>query len=94
MQIDVALRKYQTYFKMPGESQKVERLMEVFSSRYCRCNRDVVSRLRNPGDTVFILSFAIVMLNTDLHNKNVKDEKRMTLEQFIKNSCSKSKKSV
>ena len=84
MQIDVALRKFQTYFRMPGEAQKIERLMEVFSQRYCSCNREVVSRLRSP-DTVFVLAFAIIMLNTDLHTPNLKPERRMKLEDFIKN---------
>lgn len=51
MQVDVALRKFQQYFRMPGEAQKIERLMEVFSQRYCHCNVDIVARLRSP-DTV------------------------------------------
>lgn len=84
MQVDVALRKFQTYFRMPGEAQKIERLMEVFSQRYCSCNREVVARLRSP-DTVFVLAFAIIMLNTDLHTPNLKPERRMKLEDFIKN---------
>lgn len=49
--VDVALRKFQTYFRMPGEAQKIERLMEVFSSRYCQCNPDMIHRLRS-SDTV------------------------------------------
>lgn len=53
MQIDVALRKFQAYFRMPGEAQKIERLMEVFSQRYCQCNLDIIARLRSP-DTVSI----------------------------------------
>lgn len=36
-------------------------------------------------DTIFILAFAIIMLNTDLHSPNIKAEKKMRLEQFIKN---------
>ncbi|RZF33276.1 hypothetical protein LSTR_LSTR007621 [Laodelphax striatellus] len=84
MQVDVALRKFQTFFRMPGEAQKIERLMEVFSHRYCHCNRDVVARLRNL-DTVFVLAFAIIMLNTDLHTPNLKPERRMKIEDFIKN---------
>lgn len=51
MQVDVALRKFQQYYRMPGEAQKIERLMEVFSQRYCQCNIDIVARLRSP-DTV------------------------------------------
>lgn len=84
MQVDVALRKFQTYFRMPGEAQKIERIIEVFSHRYCHCNRDVVARLRNL-DTVFILAFAIIMLNTDLHTPNLKPERRMKMNDFIKN---------
>ncbi|XP_043485267.1 IQ motif and SEC7 domain-containing protein 1-like isoform X3 [Leptopilina heterotoma] len=84
MQVDVALRKFQTYFRMPGEAQKIERLMEVFSQRYCQCNPDVISRLRS-ADTIFVLAFAIIMLNTDLHTPNLKPERRMRMEDFIKN---------
>ncbi|XP_012265797.2 IQ motif and SEC7 domain-containing protein 1 isoform X2 [Athalia rosae] len=84
MQVDVALRKFQAYFRMPGEAQKIERLMEVYSQRYCQCNPDVVARLRSP-DTVFVLAFAIIMLNTDLHTPNLKPERRMRLDDFIKN---------
>ncbi|XP_067129001.1 IQ motif and SEC7 domain-containing protein 1 isoform X3 [Centruroides vittatus] len=84
MQVDVALRKFQTFFRMPGEAQKIERLVEVFSHRYIECNRDIVAKLQN-ADTVFVLAFAIIMLNTDSHTPNMKAEKRMKLEDFIKN---------
>lgn len=84
MQVDVALRKFQAYFRMPGEAQKIERLMEVFSHRYCQCNQDIVGRLRS-SDTIFVLAFAIIMLNTDLHTPNLKPERRMRVEDFIKN---------
>ena len=59
MQVDVALRKFQQYYRMPGEAQKIERLMEIFSHRYCQCNVDVVARLRSP-DTVS--TFIIICL--------------------------------
>lgn len=49
--VDLALKKFQGYFRMPGEAQKIERLMEVFSHRYCICNPDVVGKLRS-SDTV------------------------------------------
>ncbi|KAM7357985.1 brefeldin-resistant Arf-GEF family protein schizo isoform 2-T3 [Cochliomyia hominivorax] len=84
MQVDVALRKFQAYFRMPGEAQKIERLMEVFSQRFCQCNQDIVGRLRS-SDTIFVLAFAIIMLNTDLHTPNLKPERRMRVEDFIKN---------
>ncbi|MCL4122177.1 UNVERIFIED_CONTAM: hypothetical protein GTU68_063758 [Idotea baltica] len=84
MQVDVALRKFQTHFRMPGEAQKIERLMQIFAQRYCQCNRDIVAKLRDP-ETIFVLAFAIIMLNTDLHTASLKPEKRMKLEDFIKN---------
>ncbi|XP_052870014.1 IQ motif and SEC7 domain-containing protein 2-like [Anopheles cruzii] len=84
MQVDVALRKFQGYFRMPGEAQKIERLMEVYSARYCQCNGDIVARLRS-HDTVFVLAFAIIMLNTDLHTPNLKPERRMRCDDFVKN---------
>ncbi|XP_077999135.1 IQ motif and SEC7 domain-containing protein 1-like [Glandiceps talaboti] len=84
MTLDDALRRFQTYYRMPGEAQKIERLMEAFAQRYCMCNPKVVNRFKNP-DTVFILAFAIIMLNTDQHNPNVKAERKMKLEDFVKN---------
>jgi IQ motif/SEC7 domain-containing protein len=51
MPIDVALRKFQGYFRMPGEAQKIERLMEIYSHRYGVCNPEVIAKLRSP-DTV------------------------------------------
>ncbi|GFW53602.1 IQ motif and SEC7 domain-containing protein 1 [Trichonephila clavipes] len=84
MQVDVALRKFQTFFRMPGEAQKIERLVEVFSHRYIDCNHDIASKFHNP-ETVFVLAFAIIMLNTDLHTPNMKAERRMKLEEFIRN---------
>ncbi|XP_037032871.1 IQ motif and SEC7 domain-containing protein 1 isoform X3 [Bradysia coprophila] len=84
MQVDVALRKFQAYFRMPGEAQKIERLMEIFSQRYCQCNSDIIARLRS-SDTIFVMAFAIIMLNTDLHTPNLKPERRMRPDDFIKN---------
>lgn len=46
--VDVALRKFQSYFRMPGEAQKIERLMQAFSQRYAKCNNEVVSKLKSP----------------------------------------------
>lgn len=84
LQIDMALRKFQAHFRMPGEAQKIERLMEIFAERYITCNPDQVKNFKNP-ETVLLLAFAIIMLNTDLHNASIKQERKMKLEDFIKN---------
>lgn len=59
-------------------------LLQAFSQRYCTCNPKLVESLHNP-DAIFVLAFAIIMLNTDLHSPNMRHEKRMTEVDFIKN---------
>lgn len=34
----LALRQFLEGFRLPGEAQKIDRLMEKFASRYCECN--------------------------------------------------------
>ncbi|XP_042535583.1 IQ motif and SEC7 domain-containing protein 1 isoform X1 [Dipodomys spectabilis] len=84
MELDEALRRFQAHIRVQGEAQKVERLIEAFSQRYCICNPGVVRQFRNP-DTIFILAFAIILLNTDMYSPNVKPERKMKLEDFVKN---------
>uniref|UniRef100_H3DPG7 IQ motif and SEC7 domain-containing protein 3 n=1 Tax=Tetraodon nigroviridis TaxID=99883 RepID=H3DPG7_TETNG len=84
MELDEALRKFQAHVRVQGEAQKVERLMEAFSQRYCMCNPDVVQQFHNP-DTIFILAFAVVLLNTDMYSPNIKPQRKMGLDDFIRN---------
>ncbi|XP_048864530.1 IQ motif and SEC7 domain-containing protein 3-like isoform X1 [Brienomyrus brachyistius] len=84
MELDEALRKFQAHIRVQGEAQKVERLIEAFSQRYCMCNSDVVQKFHNP-DTIFILAFAIILLNTDMYSPSVKADRKMLLEDFIRN---------
>ncbi|MED6246132.1 IQ motif and S7 domain-containing protein 3, partial [Ataeniobius toweri] len=55
-----------------------------FSQRYCMCNPDVVQQFHNP-DTIFILAFAVVLLNTDMYSPNIKPHRKMGLDDFIRN---------
>mmetsp|Transcript_19113 Transcript_19113/g.44703 ORF Transcript_19113/g.44703 Transcript_19113/m.44703 type:complete len:1340 (-) Transcript_19113:48-4067(-) len=135
-----ALRMLLSSFRLPGESQLIERLMESFAEAYfvCQplvleggspkadasatspeaCGSPVTDPLKAPrwvprektadevadhpdacggpcddqemrvkmscSDTIFVLSYSIIMLNTDLHNPYVK--KRMTAPEFVKNN--------
>ncbi|KAF0025239.1 hypothetical protein F2P81_022120 [Scophthalmus maximus] len=36
-----ALRQFLWSFRLPGEAQKIDRMMEAFASRYCQCNPGV-----------------------------------------------------
>eukprot|EP00913_Durusdinium_trenchii_P006788 g6380.t1 len=143
-----ALRLFLATFRLPGEAQCIERLMESFAEAYFRsqpvadgagaaseekpqnplavtrwvprerseeADRDARDAGRAGGpedgageervarvsavnamrqeptrvpmassDTIFILAFSIIMLNTDLHNPGVK--KKMCLEEFVRNN--------
>lgn len=37
------------------------------------------------SETVFLLAFAIIMLNTDLHNSNIKPDRKMKVVDFVRN---------
>ena len=80
LKFDDAIRLFLSGFRLPGESQKVDRVMEKFAERYTLQNEDVFPS----ADTAFILSFAVIMLQTDLHNPNIKPEKKMTAHSFVK----------
>ena len=78
--LDEAIRAFLAGFRLPGEAQKIDRLMEKFAELYCR---------QNPGayksaDTAYVLSFSVIMLNTDAHNPMVKN--KMTKEGFLRNN--------
>ena len=44
-----ALRAFLGSFQLPGEAQKIDRMMESFAQRYCDCNPGMFS---NTGESV------------------------------------------
>ena len=65
---EAALREYLESFRLPGESQKIYRILESWSRQFFR---------QCPGffrsaDAVLILAFSLVLLNTDKHNRTVR----------------------
>ncbi|KAF0989870.1 hypothetical protein HZS_8082 [Henneguya salminicola] len=68
-----------------GESQKIEKIIELFSRSYYFANMstDVSCYKYHSPDEILTLIYALTMLNVDLHNPFVK--KRMTKPEFIKN---------
>uniref|UniRef100_A0A8R1HNA7 SEC7 domain-containing protein n=1 Tax=Caenorhabditis japonica TaxID=281687 RepID=A0A8R1HNA7_CAEJA len=80
LDILAALRLFLEKFRLPGEAQKIDRLMLKFASRYMDCNPR--QGIFASADAAYVLAFSIIMLTTDLHNKTVK--KKMTPEDYIK----------
>lgn len=109
-----ALRAFLLKFRLPGEAQCIDRLMEAFASQlYCHqsiaveCQRSPIgtslensdcnqissqteslaeSTFFKSSDGIYVLAFSTIMLNTDLHSPMIKEDKRMTLEQFLYNN--------
>mmetsp|Transcript_3373 Transcript_3373/g.6295 ORF Transcript_3373/g.6295 Transcript_3373/m.6295 type:complete len:2294 (-) Transcript_3373:61-6942(-) len=80
MPFDDAIRYYLSGFRLPGEAQKIDRIMEVFAARYTDQNPGIFPT----ADSAFILAFSIIMLNTDLHNPAIKEDRKMTIASFIR----------
>jgi brefeldin A-inhibited guanine nucleotide-exchange protein len=76
------IKHFLSGFRLPGEAQKIDRMMEKFAERYCSNNPEVFPT----ADTAFVLAYSVIMLNTDLHNPNIKPEKKMTKAGFISNN--------
>ena len=75
-----AMRTFLSTFRLPGESQKIDRILERFAGKYFSDNPTVYAT----ADCVYLLSFSLIMLNTDLHSNKVKN--KMSVEDFVKNN--------
>ncbi|KAL4346705.1 hypothetical protein GQ457_17G004310 [Hibiscus cannabinus] len=80
MDFGEAIRFFLSGFRLPGEAQKIDRIMEKFAERYCKCNPNSFTS----ADTAYVLAYSVIMLNTDAHNNMVKD--KMTKSDFIRNN--------
>lgn len=80
-----ALRNFLAKFRLPGEAQCIDRLMEAFSKELYKQQAGEASIFKS-ADSVFVLAFSTIMLNTDLHNPTIKEDRRMTQEQFTQNN--------
>lgn len=70
MDFGEAIRFFLRGFRLPGEAQKIDRIMEKFAERYCKCNPNSFTS----ADTAYVLAYSVIMLNTDAHNSTVKDK--------------------
>jgi len=78
-------------FRLPGEAQQIDRIMTSFSQVYWEDNAGDLQKCPfHDRDTVFLIAFAIIMLNTDLHKSHSssnsrKARKKMTKSEFLNN---------
>ncbi|EAU37045.1 conserved hypothetical protein [Aspergillus terreus NIH2624] len=77
-----ALRDLLGAFRLPGESPLIERIVTTFSDKF-------IQKAHPPGvadkDALFVLTYGIIMLNTELYNPNIKSQNRMSCTDFARN---------
>jgi len=78
LEFEMALRRFLTTFRLPGEAQVIDRIMEAFAKHYYEDNPNTVFA---NADAVYVLAFSTIMLNTDAHSANVKN--KMTKTQWL-----------
>ncbi|PKA61135.1 Brefeldin A-inhibited guanine nucleotide-exchange protein 2 [Apostasia shenzhenica] len=76
MEIDEALRTFLQGFRLLGEAQKIDCIVEKFGERYCRCNPKAFAS----ADTAYILAYSIIMLDIDARSP------MMSADDFIRNN--------
>ncbi|XP_014484038.1 PREDICTED: Golgi-specific brefeldin A-resistance guanine nucleotide exchange factor 1 [Dinoponera quadriceps] len=80
--IDQALRLYLESFRLPGEAPLIALLLEKFAEHW----HDSNGRPFASADAAFTLAYAVIMLNVDQHNYNVKRQNNpMTADEFKRN---------
>ena len=69
MEFVAALRHLLSKFRLPGEAQKIDRIMEKFAGRYVENNKHL--DIFASADAAYVLAYSIIMLTTDLHSSQV-----------------------
>jgi len=74
-----AMRELLEAFRLPGESQQINRITETFAEVYFATGPAEVKT----SDAVYVLAYSVIMLNTDQHSSQVR--KRMDFEAYARN---------
>ncbi|KAJ3412584.1 GDP/GTP exchange factor for ARF [Chytridiales sp. JEL 0842] len=82
--LDEALRLLLESFRLPGEAQQIDRILENFSVTYYESTQDEPQHEFGNSDSVFVLAFSMILLNSDQHNPQVR--RKMTKEDFKRNA--------
>lgn len=78
--IDMAIRKLLMQVQLPKETQQIDRVLQGFADRYHECNPGIYTN----ADKAYFISFSIIILHTDVFNKN--NKRKMQRPDYIKNS--------
>ncbi|KAL3923282.1 MAG: hypothetical protein SGILL_001741 [Bacillariaceae sp.] len=88
------LRMFLACFRLPGEAQQIDRILQAFADSCGNsCEESSQGALKifsddpkRASDVAFLLSFSIIMLNTDQHNDNIREDRKMKKSDFVRNN--------
>ncbi|KAK3814803.1 MAG: hypothetical protein JOS17DRAFT_689878 [Linnemannia elongata] len=87
LRLDMAFRALCQKLVLKGESQEVDRVLEVFAGRYVTCNpRTLLGGADHAKDVVHAITYSVLLLNTDLHVVRQSSLSKMSRSAFIKNT--------
>jgi Sec7-like guanine-nucleotide exchange factor len=78
LELDEALRVMLSGVALHRQATKIDKTLEIFTNEYCAQNPAKFSS----NDAAFVLSFSIIMLNTDAHATYVRN--KLTKDQFLR----------
>lgn len=70
MTFDAGIRLFLESFRLPGEAQKIDRIINAFGRHYFTENQS--QNIFRSADAAYVLAYSVIMLNTDQHNKQVR----------------------
>ena len=79
MDFEASFRMFLESFRLPGEAQKIARVMEAFGAEYFRQCPDVF----HDPDVVYVLAYSTILLNTDQHNPMVRAVRLKTVQDLV-----------
>lgn len=92
------LRMFLSFFRIPGEAQQIDRILQAFSRAFaheyeqissCAAGAEASGCKLTDASTIYLLAFAVLILNTDAHNVSVKN--KMSEETFVTNTLAADK---
>ncbi|RAL43783.1 hypothetical protein DM860_014284 [Cuscuta australis] len=78
VKFDKAIRELFRGLQLPGDSRKIDRILEKFAECYCVANTDIFKH----ADTAYALAYAVILLNTDAHSPMV--WQKMSKDDFVR----------
>lgn len=80
--IDMSIRKLLMEVELPKETQQIDRFVQAFADRYHECNPGIFTA----PDNAYFIAFSLLILHTDVFNKN--NKRKMQKADYIKISRS------